>query len=93
MDYKIKQFDQSTGQIVVEFLLIDGVEIAIDLPIDENRCVPTGDALDTYIKGFLPYGAVQRKQALAGGIANASELMALFEPPSPPVDENLAGLE
>lgn len=77
-DYKITQFDASTAQISVYFIPL-GFSMSIDLPLDENRCVPVGEELDVYIKGFLPYGVVARQQALANGVANVDAIAALIE--------------
>lgn len=93
MDYKIVEVNPATAQIVVEFLLIDGYRVAVDLPINENGEVPTGQDLDAYIKGFLPYYLVERQAKLASGIANLSQLMQHVEPSPPAVDANLNGLE
>lgn len=91
MDYKIVHVDPINAQIVVEFLLIDGYRVAIDLPIDDNGEVPTGNNLDNYVKGFLPYYLVERKVKLSSGITNIDQLMQYVEPSSAP-DANLDGL-
>ena len=75
-DYKITEFNSQTAQIVVEFIPLS-VSFSIDLPVDQNASVPTGQELDLYIKGFLPYYLVQRQQTLVNGVSNASEIAAL----------------
>ena len=93
MDYKIVQVDASTANIVVEFLLIPGYRVAIDLPVDDDGNVPVGTELDAYIKGFLPYFLIERQAKLASGIVNLDQLMQHVEPAPPAVDANLGGLE
>lgn len=92
MDYKIIDFNATTAQISVAFLLIEGFVISIDLPLDEHGNVPVGNELDTFIKGFLPYGALQRQQALANGIRNAAAIEALVQRDGAVTTDNLAGL-
>ena len=60
--YTITDFNLAAGQVIVKFFELDG-EVAIDLPI--NDCMfPEGDALDSYIKGFVPSWLLDRKQKL-----------------------------
>jgi hypothetical protein len=75
--YKIRFFNQATGSIVVEFQ--DFAPFNIDLPLVDGK-YPEGQALDEYIKGFLPIEFVQRKQIIAQGIENAANIAALVEP-------------
>lgn len=89
MDYKITKFNAVTAQIEVDFLLLPGFSLSIDLPVDEQGMVPTGIDLDNYIKGFLPYGTVDRMSKLSNGVANADAIQALI--PTSDMD-NLAGL-
>lgn len=77
-DYKITEFDPDNGQIIVHFLPLD-VSVAVDLPLDKDGNAPTGVALEAYIKGFLPYGILERKKLLANGIKNAAAIAALVE--------------
>ena len=77
-DYKITEFNSQTAQIVVNFIPLN-VDISIDLPIDSNGNVPTGDVLDTYIKGFLPYGVIQRQALLQKGIKNSNTIIAMIQ--------------
>lgn len=77
--YKIREFHESTGQIVIS---VDKYHspIAIDLPLDENNNLPTGLDLHTYINGLVPYGWLERVEKLKKPIANADEIRALVEP-------------
>lgn len=76
--YKITNFDQDNGQIT---LYVEGIApIAIDLPIDDEGNVPTGEALTEYLGGFIPTWHFDRKKRLAQGIRNGSEIAALVEP-------------
>ena len=75
MDYKIVEFNELTGKIVVT--LNDFAPIEIELPVDENGKVPVGDELATYINGFLPHSYIQRKELISNGIANIDEIKAL----------------
>lgn len=77
-DYKITNFHEEFGQIEVLFTPLN-VTIAIDLPIDADGNVPTGDPLDAYIKGFLPYGALERSRLIGDGIKNAAAIWNLIE--------------
>ncbi len=78
--YKIIDLDESNMQIVVR---PEGFGLIwIDLPIDDNGCIPEGESLDQYIQGFLPYYAVQRKAKLDAGIKNIDSIKAkvMYEP-------------
>ena len=78
MDYKILQFNETTGQVTVQFA--DFQSISIDLPIDENNKTLSGDDLNSYIIGFAPFSLFERKQKLAlGGITNAAEVRTLVQ--------------
>lgn len=75
MNYVINNFNEATGQICVTF---GGVLThSIDVPLDSNNLYITGDALDTYIKGFAPVDFIERKNKIAAGIANVAALKAL----------------
>lgn len=77
MEYKIIAFDETIGQITVEYG--EGIVFALDLPI-ENGAYPEGEALDVLIKQFLPTWVVERKQAIASGISNAESIKAVVVP-------------
>lgn len=76
IQYKIRSFNSDNGSITIEFA--DFAPISVDLPIENNRYME-GEALDTYIKGFLPVYAVTRKQNIAAGIENADVIAAMVE--------------
>jgi hypothetical protein len=77
--YKIRSFDESTGQIIIS---VEGYHslIAIDLSLDENNNVPTGEDLHRYINGFVPYSWIERTEKLKNGIANKQSILDLVEP-------------
>jgi hypothetical protein len=77
--YKIRNFDDSTAQIVIS---IEGYHslITVDLPLDENNNIPTGEDLHRYINGFVPYSWLERKEKLKNPIANAQSIKDLIEP-------------
>ena len=78
MEYKIVEFNESTGQIIIQ---VDGVPLfSVDLPLDENNNVPVGEELKLYLKGFIPTWHIERQNKLAAGIPNAAEIHALVQP-------------
>jgi hypothetical protein len=77
MTYKIISFDDKTAQITVRFA--DSVRL-IDLPIDVNGRVLSGDELKAYLVGFIPTWHYERLDRIAEGITNADEIHALVEP-------------
>jgi hypothetical protein len=81
--YKIREFNESTGQVVISVEGYPGL-MAIDLPIDENNNVPTDQDLHAYVNGFVPHGWLERKEKLKNPINNAEKIRALVEPlPTP----------
>lgn len=76
-DYKIVEFNSQTAQIVVLFVPLSML-ISIDLPLDADGNAPVGNELESYIKGFLPYYALERQAKLANGVTNAAEIAALI---------------
>lgn len=82
MDYKIISFDQSNGSIVVRYRE-DMSPVNIDLPLDENGLYPTGEALNEYIRAFIPVWHLERLDRLAEGVANAAEIQALVQEETP----------
>lgn len=74
MEYKIIAFDETIGQITVEYG--EGIVFALDLPI-ENGAYPVGEALDALIKQFLPTWVVERKQSIASGVRNIDGIKSL----------------
>jgi len=77
--YKIRRFDESLGQILIS---VEGYHslIVIDLSLDENNNVPTGEDLHRYINGFVPYSWIERSEKLKNPIANAQLIKDLVEP-------------
>lgn len=84
--YKIINFNAATGQLVVEWHP-DFPRVAIDLPIDDNNQFPTGEALDTYIRGFVPVWELERIEKLKS-VTNADAIAALVQKPSLTTDIN-----
>lgn len=80
INYKIIGFDKDLGQITIS---PDGYpSFALDLPISDDGLVITGEQLDQYINGFLPYTLEIRKQTIANvGIKNFDEIIKLAEIP------------
>jgi len=77
MEYTIRKFNESIGQIIVEYR---GASFAIDLPIDENKNYPIGAELDSLIKQFLPLGYFERLDEIAAGVNNADSIKSLVIP-------------
>ena len=69
------EFNKATGQLVVDF---SGQRFAIEVPI-ENGVFISGEALDTYVKGFEPLVNTARIQALARAPSGAEAIEALCE--------------
>jgi hypothetical protein len=81
--YKIRSFDESTAQILISVENYHSL-ICIDLPLDENNNVPTGEDLHRYINGFVPYSWIERSNKLKNPIVNAQSIKDLVEPlPTP----------
>lgn len=86
MDYIIRNFNQETGQLNVEY---GGKWVyAVDLPI-ENGEFPTGDKLEEIIQSVAPVWLVEREAALSSTTttnASAAIIAALVQPyPEPEV--------
>jgi hypothetical protein len=79
MSYKIISLDKSTGQVVIS---VDGFSpMAIDLPLDENNMIPTGQALDSFLLGYVPHSLIDRKKKIEEhGIPNINEIESLVDP-------------
>lgn len=73
--YKIINFDEFTGQLVVEYA-VGMSPLVIDVPI-ENGLYITGKKLEDYIDGFIPAWHIERMNQINNGIANKDELKAL----------------
>jgi hypothetical protein len=77
--YKVLQFNESTGQLTIEFA-VGMAPLSVDVPI-ENGAYITGAALDTYIKGFIPTWHFERVTQINAGVSNSAELKALVSEP------------
>lgn len=88
--YKIIAFDEAAAQVTIR--VADLTPMAVDLPIDDEGNLPTGEALTQYLSGFIPTWHFERQQRLANGVSNASAIAALVEPEPvmPPTAEQLA---
>lgn len=75
MTYKIKRFNKTIGQLIVEFDELQ-TEIAIDLPIENNQYI-SEEHLDTYIRGFIPEWTLKRKQIIEQGVDNENVYVQL----------------
>jgi hypothetical protein len=77
--YKIRSFDESLNQIIIS---VEGYHslIAVDLPLDENNNIPTGEDLHRYINGFVPYSWIERTEKLKNGVTNKQSILDLVEP-------------
>jgi len=75
--YKITRFDEIAGQIYVTFTVTGG-SLVIDVPV-ENGMYIAGEALDSYIMGFIPAWVVDRKHLIDRGIPNADAVHSMVE--------------
>lgn len=80
VNYKIIDFDEATAQITIR--VANFAPILVDLPIDDEGNLPTGDALAQYLSGFIPTWHFERQERLANGISNSSAIAQLVEPES-----------
>lgn len=85
MNYIIRSFDESFGQLVIEY---SGITFAYDIPIDENNNYVTGDVLDEQIKQFLPVWHIERKDKISAGVGNVEIIRALVQPYPEPESES-----
>lgn len=84
--YKVLSFDGNTGQLIIEFA--EGFSpLSIDVPI-ENGLYITGEALDTYIKGFIPTWHLERQAQIKAGVPNEAEIASLA-PTTPTAETTL----
>jgi DNA polymerase III sliding clamp (beta) subunit (PCNA family) len=79
MDYKIISFDEASGSVVIRYRE-DASPISVNLPLDENGLYVTGEALDQYIRGFIPVEYFQRIDTIKAGVQNADAIKALVQP-------------
>jgi len=80
MEFNIVSFNPASGQIVVE---VGEMRLALDLPIDDEGCVPEGEALERFVMGFIPEELLRRRRLLAqyGGVRNAEAIQRLVAAP------------
>jgi hypothetical protein len=75
--YKILSFDESSGQLLIEFAQ-GAAPLSIDVPIKDGLYI-IGEELDSHIQGFIPTWHLERLANINQGVANVSELKALAE--------------
>jgi len=90
--YIIREFNEAIAQILISIEGLPG-DIAIDLPLDENNNVPTGEALDNYIEPFIPYEWLKRIEQCKRPISNAGEIRGLVVPYPEPEQELVSNPE
>jgi hypothetical protein len=78
INYKIINFDEAAAQITLR--VADLAPVIVDLPIDAEGNLPTGEALTQYLSGFIPTWHFERQERLASGVTNTSAIAALVEP-------------
>lgn len=77
IDYKIINFKEETGQLIVEWHP-DFPHVSIDLPIDSENKFPVGKELDTYIRGFVPVWELERIERLKS-VTNVDQIVSLVQ--------------
>lgn len=82
MEYIIRNFDQTNGQITVEYA--GKWTYAIDLPV-ENGAFPIGEKLEEIIQGMAPNWLLERQTSLAITPQNTDVIQALVQPIPEPV--------
>jgi hypothetical protein len=86
--YKIVALNASIGQMQVKYWtdqFSDGLIYSVDLPVDANNQIPTGQALDDLIMSFFPTGQIQAivdRQTLIAKV-DLSSVKALVQPLAP----------
>lgn len=82
LSHKIRYFDETAGNIQVSIHKADGTELgamAVDVPMDADGKYVVGDALNQYIKDFIPNEHYTRKETVVAGISNKDEVKAMIE--------------
>lgn len=82
VQYKIVKFDENSGQIQIKCENYDPI-INIDLPIDNGK-FPEGEALDLYIRGFVPAWLINRSNNIKK-VTNKEYIQSLVSEPEPEV--------
>jgi hypothetical protein len=77
MQYIIRNFDESKGQLTVEYA--NKWTYAVDLPV-ENGAFPIGEKLEEIIQGVAPVWQLERETMLAVTPANADIIRTLVQP-------------
>ncbi len=77
MQYIIRNFNESKGQLTVEYA--NKWTYAVDLPV-ENGAFPIGERLEEIIQSMAPVWQVERETMLAVTPANADTIRALVQP-------------
>lgn len=85
MDYKIIDFNENTGQIVIEYG-DDYSSLAIDLPIEDGVYI-VGAKLNEYIKNMIPVWHFDRLNQIKAGIPNSEQILSLVQSSDKPVAE------
>lgn len=65
-EYKITFFSETEAKITVKYK--NEFYFSLDLPIDKEGNIPTGENLDKYIKSYVPTWAFERKEKLKQGL-------------------------
>lgn len=75
--YKVIDFNESTGQLTIEYA--KGMSpVVVDVPLVNDLFI-TGEELENYIKGFIPFEYLDRQAKINAGVSNAQELKSLIE--------------
>jgi hypothetical protein len=81
VNYKIVNFNASSGQIIVEY----GPKLdtmTIDVPIVDGLFM-AGEELLKYVEGMIPTWHFERLAQLEAGIPNANDILGLVQEPTP----------
>lgn len=78
MNFKIIEFNEEVGTLTI---LINSTnqQFSLDIPIDGDKYL-SGDALMTYINGFVPTTLDTRMERIKYGVCNAEEIKKLVTP-------------
>lgn len=77
MEYVIRNFDETLGQITVEYE--NKWVYSIDLPI-ENGAFPIGEKLEEVIQGMAPIWLAERQNSLSKIPENTERIRELVQP-------------
>jgi hypothetical protein len=79
-DYDIVEFDERSGQIVIECQ--GGQRFTIELPVEDGK-YPEKDILDIYVRGFIPSWHIEKQGLISAGISNSNVIRALVRKRTP----------